>query len=61
MIIPIEYGDIALSIWVSCLVQAESSAYIPTSCLVVPILVATQEIYRSTFVVSHILGHNAPK
>ena len=55
------YGGIALSIWVPCSVQVELSPCLPTSCLVVPILVATQEIHHGTYVVSHIVGYNAPK
>ena len=39
----------------------ESSARLATSCLVVPILVATQEIHHGTFIVSHIVDHDAPK
>ena len=31
------------------------------SCLVVPVLVATQEIHCGTYIVSYIVGHNAPK
>ena len=53
------YSGIALSIWVPCLVQAELSAYLPISCLVIQILVATQEIHHSTYLVSHFVGYNA--
>ena len=38
----------------------ESSAHVPASSLVVPILVATQEIHHSTYIASHIVGHDAP-
>ena len=55
------YGGIALFIWLPCLVQAASSACLPNSCLVVPILVAIQEIHRTIYIVSHIVCHNAPK
>ena len=51
----------ALFVWVLCLFQAESSACLPTSYLVVPILVATQEIHHGTYIVSHVVGHDAPK
>ena len=54
-----DYDDIVLSILVQCLVPAESSAYLPASCLVVPFLLTTQEIYRGTYIASHIVGHNA--
>ena len=54
------YGGIALSIWVLCLIRVESSACLLTSYLVVPTLVAIQEIHRGTYVVSHVVGHNAP-
>ena len=54
------YGGIALSIWVLCLVPVELSVHLPASCLVVPILVATQEIHRGTYIASHVVGHNAP-
>ena len=34
---------------------------LPASYLVVPILVATQGIHRSTYIVTHVVGRNAPK
>ena len=37
----------------------ELSAYLAASYLVVPVLVATQEIHRGTYVASHIVGHDA--
>ena len=52
-------GDKAISIWNLCPVQVELSAHLPTSYLVVPILVATQEIYCCTYIESHIVGHDA--
>ena len=55
------YSGIALSIWVACPVQAELNAHLPTFYLVVPILVGTREIHCSTYVVSQVVGHNAPK
>ena len=55
------YGGIALSVWVRCLVGAESSAYLSTSCLVVHISVATQEIHCGPYIVSHIVGHVTPR
>ena len=54
-----DYSGIALSIWVLCLVQAGLSACLPTSCLVEPTLVATQEIDGSNYIVSHVVGPNA--
>ena len=56
-----EYDGKAVSIWVQCPVPEESSAYLPNSYLVVPILVATQEIHCGTYVPSPIVGHNAPE
>ena len=47
--------------WVSCPDPMESSAHLPTSCLVVPISIATQEIHHRTYVVSYVVGHNALK
>ena len=38
----------------------ESSVHLPASYLVVPILVATQEIHHGTYIASHVVGHNAP-
>ena len=54
------FGGIAFSMWVPCLVQAQLSARLPTSYLVVPILMATQEIHHGTCIVSHVVGHYAP-
>ena len=54
------YGSIALSIWVLCPIPAESSVHLPASCLVVPILIATQEIHYGTYIASHVVSHNAP-
>ena len=39
----------------------EWSIYLPASNLVVPILVAAQGTYRGTYIVSHIVGHDAPR
>ena len=39
----------------------ELSVCPPISRSVVPILVATQEIHCSTYIVSHVVCHNAPK
>ena len=55
------YGGIALCIRVQSLFRAESSVHLPTSDLVVPILVATKEIYHGTYVVSHVMDHNGPQ
>ena len=55
------YGSIALSIWVPCLVQAKLIAHLLTSYLVVSILVAAQEIHQGTYVVSQVVGYNAPR
>ena len=54
------YGGIALSIWVPCPVPVELNVYLPASNLVVPLLVAARGIHCSTYVVSHVVGHNAP-
>ena len=58
IIIFVEYSGIALSVWVQCLVPAESSANLPTSYLLVLILIATQEIHHNTYIASHIVGHD---
>ena len=60
IIIPEGYGDIALFILVPCLVLTEWSVYLPASNLVVPILVAAQGTHCGTYVVSHVVGHDAP-
>ena len=60
IIILMGYGDIALSVPVLCPVLMELSVRLPASCLVVPISIASQEIHRGTYVVSHVVGHNAP-
>ena len=59
IIIPKGYGDIALFVLVLCLVLAEWSVCPPASNLMVPILVAAQGIHRGTYIVSHIVGHDA--
>ena len=59
MIIPEGYGNIALFILVPYPVPKELSVHLPASGLVVPILVAAQGIHCGTYVVSHIVGHNA--
>ena len=38
----------------------ELSVGLPASYLVVPFLVAAQEIHHGTYTVNHIVGHNAP-
>ena len=60
IIIPEGYGSIALFVLVFCLVPVELGVNLPASNLVVPILVAAQEIHCGTYIVSHIVGHNAP-
>ena len=60
IIIPEGYGGIALFILVPCPVPAESSVHLPASNLVVPILVAAQVIHHGTYIVSHVVGHDAP-
>ena len=54
------YCSIALSVWVPYPVPVELSVYLPASNLVVPILVAAQGIHHGTYIVSHVVGHNAP-
>ena len=44
-----------------CPFQVEFSAYLPTFYLVVRISVDTQEIHYGTYVVSLVVGHNAPR
>ena len=39
----------------------ESSVFNPASYLMVPFLVAAHEIHSSTYVVNHVVHHNAPK
>ena len=61
IIIPKGYGDIALFVLVLCLVLAEWSVCPPASNLMVPILVAAQGIHRGTYIVSQVMGHDAPR
>ena len=61
IIIPVDYGGIALSVQVQLPIPAELSAYLPASYLVVPISIATQEIHYGTCIASHVVGHNAPE
>ena len=60
IIIPEGYGDIALFVLVPCPVLVECSVHLPASDLMVPILVATQGIHHGTYVVSHVVNHDAP-
>ena len=60
-IIHMGYGGIALFVWFPCLVRVELTAHLPTSFLVVPISLATKETHCSTYVVSHIVGYDAPE
>ena len=59
IIVPDCYGDIALFMLVPCLVLTEWSVHLLASDLVVPILVAAEGTHRGTYVVSHIVGHDA--
>ena len=61
IIIPEGYDNIALLVPVPCPVPMEWSVCLPASNLVVPILVAAQGTHRGTYVVSHIVGHDAPQ
>ena len=45
---------------VSCLVPTELSVCLPASDLVVIMSIAAQGIHRGTYIVSHVVGHNAP-
>ena len=54
------YSSIALSIWVLWPVPVELSVHLPASDLVVPILVAAQGKHHGTYIVSHVVGHDAP-
>ena len=54
------YDDIALFVPLPCPVPTKWSVLLPASDLVVPILVAAQGTHCGTYVVSHIVGHNAP-
>ena len=60
IIIPKGYGDIALFILVLCPVLTEWSVRLLDSNSVVPISVAAQGTHHSTYVVSHVVGHDAP-
>ena len=60
IIIPEGYSNIALFVLVPCPVLMEWSVHLPASNLVVPISVAAQETHHSIYIVSHIVGHNAP-
>ena len=53
-----EYSSIVSSILVQCLIPAESSAYLPASCSVVPFFISTQEIHSGTYISSYLVGHN---
>ena len=60
IIIPDGYGDIALFILVPCPVVIEWSVRLPASDLVVAISVSAQGTHCSTYIVSHVVGHDAP-
>ena len=60
IIIPEGYGNIALFVLVLCLVLMEWSVHLPASDSVVPISVAAQGTHSGTYIVSHVMGHNAP-
>ena len=55
------YGDIALFILVPCPVLMEWSVRLLASDSVVPIPVASRGTHRGTYVVSHVVGHDAPR
>ena len=59
IIIPKGYGNIAFFILVPCPVIMEWSVRPPAFDSVVPISVAAQGTHRGTYVVSHIVGHDA--
>ena len=59
IIIPKGYGDIALFVLVLCPVLTEWSVHPPASNSVVPISVAPQGTHHGTYVVSHVVGHDA--
>ena len=61
IIIPEGHGDIALFVAVLCLLPTEWSKCLPASELAVLILVAAQGTHCSTYIVSHIVGHDAPR
>ena len=61
IIIPGGYGDIALFVLVPCPVLTEWSGCLPASDLVAPISVAAQGTHCGTYVVSHVVGHDAPR
>ena len=58
--IPKGYGNIALFVLVPCLVLTEWSVSPSASNSVVPILVASWGTHCGTYIVSHIVGHDAP-
>ena len=53
------YGNIALFVLVPCPVLMECSVHLPASDSVVPILVAAQGAHCGTYIVSHVVGHDA--
>ena len=61
IIIPKGYGNIAHFVPVPCPVLMEWSVRLLASDSVVPILVASQGTHRGTYIVSHIVGHDAPR
>ena len=54
-----EYNGVVLSILVQCPIPVELSAHLLTFYLVAPFLAVTQEIHRSTYIASHVVGHDA--
>ena len=59
IIIPKGYGNVALFVLVLCPVLTEWSVCLLASNLVVPILVAARGIHCSTYIISHVVGHDA--
>ena len=60
IIVPEGYGNIALFVLVLCPVLTEWSVHLLASNSVLPILVAAWGTHRGTYVVSHVVGHDAP-
>ena len=61
IIILIDYGSIALYIWVGCVVPMELSSGLPASGLVVHISLATQEIHHGTCIASYVVDYDDPE
>ena len=55
------YGNIALLVPILCPIPREWSVHLSASNLAVPILVAAQLTHCGTYIVSHVVGHDAPR